>query len=92
MFSLSSGCVRVLHGKGLGMTLSQGLYLFQTENSMLFLQYCFALSNQLVKSFRGLFSCAKKQMGEKLVGGSPKTKLAESQFLKRINCHLIKMN
>ena len=40
----------------------------------------------------GLFSCAKDRMGEKLVGEGPKTKLAESQFVKRINCHSIKMN
>ena len=30
-------------------------------------------------------------MGEKFVGEGPKTKLAESQFLKRINCHSNKM-
>ena len=39
-----------------------------------------------------LFSCAKDGMGKKLVSERTKTKLAESQFLKRSNCHSVKMN
>ena len=48
-----------------------------------------------VKSGQGAekrFLCVCLEMGEKLVGERPKTKLAESKLLKRINCYSIKMN
>ena len=44
-----------------------------------------ALSKSINTLCRGLFSCAKGRMEEKIVGKRPKTKVAESQFLKRIN-------
>ena len=41
----------------------------------------------------GGYSYARRtEWAKKLVGQGPKTKLAENQFLKRNNCHSVKMN
>ena len=39
----------------------------------------------------GYFYARRTKWAKKLVVEGPKTKLGESQFLKRINCHSIKM-